>query len=196
MKTRANHLFKSIFTMALVSTLFVSCGKDNSSGGSKKKNNYGTYNYGNITSYNGSQVPNNWLEVVSSQNPCISSGSYGYNGSNNNRSIGNRVRTVVPLQGINVNAGSVHVGVTPEGDIAIASNQNQGPVLEILLCPDATGQGSLASNPVLNISQVCPLSEITAADVSLYSNSGYGNYLLKFAPIHIPGTDRISQLCY
>jgi len=191
MKTRANHFFKIAFMAVLVSTLFVSCGKNNSSGGGSNTvtpNPYGTYpgsTYAGV-----GQLPSNFIQIIEQENPCRT----GVGGVPANAA---RISAVIPLQGANVNAGGVFVGVTPEGDVGIITNQAQGPVMEIRLCPrpDLTGNGQLVSNPVLNTSQMCPVGEITAATISLASSSGMGNYTLPFAPIHILGTDRFSTLC-
>lgn len=199
MKTRASHLIKSILMLALAVTLMVSCGKENKSGDDNNSNqysngNYGGFQYGNINN-NGMNLPQNWQTVVMNENPC----SVNYqNGSpfNNNSNTGRQI-VVIPLTGINVNQGSVHVGVTPQGDVGIVSNQNNGPVIELHLCqrPDITGRGGLSSNPVLNTSSNCPLSEVTSLDVSLEGNPQFAAYLLQFAPIHIQNTDRRSSLC-
>jgi hypothetical protein len=186
--------------VALATTLMVSCGKENKSGDPTNNNQYsnnggfGGYNYGNINT-NNMNLPGNWQNIVMNENPCQIS-TY-QNGSPFNNNGTGRTRVVIPLNGVNINQGSVHIGVTPEGDIAIASNQAQGAVVELLLCPrpDLTGQGGLMNNPVLESDSSCPLSKITDTDISLSSNSGYGNYILQFAPIHIYGTDRYSSLC-
>ena len=193
MKKRETHYLKKLFMALVMSTLLVSCGQENESGKKNKNNPFGVnggYSYSGFTSASGKSLPSNWLATVGNENPCKS--SYGYTSSNNQR-----VRAVVQLQGINVNAGAVHVGVTPEGDIGIISRQNNGPVMEIYLCrrPDLTGQGTITKQPALNTSYACPISEITAADVQLPSSSGYQPYLLKFAPIHIQNAGRYSQLC-
>ena len=193
MRKRENHYFKGLFMALMVSTLLVSCGAENESGKSRNNNPFGGYSYAGITSANGMRLPSNWLEIVGNQNPCQSAGGYYGSTYNNNQ----RRRVVIPLQGYNVNAGAAYVGVTPEGDIGIVSNQKNGPVIEMYLCPrpDLSGQGQVIKQPALNTSSSCPVSEITAMDVSLTSTSGYGNYLMKFAPIHIPNAGRVSQLC-
>lgn len=202
MKKRETHYLKKLIMALVMATLLVSCGQDNESG--KKSSSYNGFgvagfNYNGIVSANGTNLPSNWQQTVANENPCRSTtNSYG-NGYQQNQQIssGTRQRIVIPMTGYNVNAGAAYVGVTPEGDIGIVSNQAQGAVLEVYLCnrPDVTGQGQVIKQPALNTSYSCPLSEITASDITLSTNSGYGDYLLKFAPIHIPGTDRYSSLC-
>lgn len=195
MRKRENHYLKKLFMALVMSTLLISCGQDNESGKKKRSsiNPFGGdgYSYAGFASANGQNV-NTLLATIGNQNPCVS--TYGYT---NNSAANNRVRAVVPLTNINVNAGAVHVGVTPEGDIGIVSRQGNTPVMEIYLCsrPDLTGQGHMTKQPALNTSFSCPVSEITAAEIALPTNSGFGSYLLQFAPIHIPNAGRVSQLC-
>lgn len=200
MKKRETHYLKKLFMAVIMSTLLVSCGQENESGRKGINNPFGGFNYAGIASANGMNLPANWLQVVGNENPCRSTSGYNYGpGYQQNQTVGagQRQRIVIPMPNFNVNAGAAYVGVTPEGDIGIVSNQNQGPVLEVYICvrPDVTGQGQVIRQPALNTSQRCPVSEITASDITLSTNSGYGDYLLKFAPIHIPGTDRFSSLC-
>lgn len=203
MKKRETHYLKKLFMALVVSTILVSCGQDNRSGGDDVFNNglgVGGFNYAGIASVNGTTLPANWLQTVGAENPCRSTNlnyGQGYSQYQNVNAAGNRQRIVIPLSQYNVNAGAAYVGVTPEGDIGIVSHQNQGPVLEVYLCarPDVTGQGQMIRQPALNTSYTCPVSEITASDITLQTNQGLGDYLLKFAPIHIQGTDRRSSLC-
>jgi hypothetical protein len=182
MKTRVKNFLKLVTMLTFVSTVLVSCGDNkNTSGGSKSSG----YSYPSVsTSGNGMSLPSNWLSIVQSENPCRT-------GSNSN----NRTRVVVPLNGVNVNAGAYYTGVTPEGDVGIVSNQSGGPVMEVYICqrPDLTGQGSLMNNPVLSTSYECPIGEITRTNIALQGQ--YGTYNLSFAPINIIGTDRRSSLC-
>ena len=199
MKTRASHLIKSILMLAFAVTLMVSCGKENKSGDANNNpnqynnGNYGGFQYGNINN-NGMNLPGDWMNIVMNENPCQVSYQ---NGSPFNNSGSGRTIVTIPLNGVNVNQGSVHIGVTPQGDVGIVSNQNNGPVIELHLCqrPDLTGQGGLSSNPVINSSDNCPLSEITSMNVSLAGNPQFSAYILQFAPIHIQGTNRFSSLC-
>ena len=189
MKTRANHFFKTAFLAVLISTLFISCGKNNSSGGSGTATTPVAGFPG--TTYAGvGALPANFIQIIEQENPCRTNvGGVPANAA--------RIVTTIPLQGVNVNAGGVFVGVTPEGDVGIVTNTTGAPAMELRMCPrpDLTGNGQLVSNPVLNTSQLCPVGEVTALNVSLASSSNFGNYLLPFAPIHIMGTDRFSTLC-
>ena len=163
--------------MSVIAMMAISCGQNNTSG---KSGNSGTN--GGITGIGtfGSNVSmQQVISVVGQQNPCLQGG--------------NRIPVQIPLQGIQVNAGSTHVGVSPFGDIAIVQNAGQS-IMSLYICPRAglTGQGQLLYNPIIEADQNCPVGKITAADVML---TGQVSYQVKFAPIHIPGTDRISQLC-
>lgn len=195
MKTRAK-LFKLVFLMLVTSAFMVSCGKNNKSGGSSTATTpvcdaSDPYcipggSYGGIDTAGYGSFSQN-LSVVAQENPCRVA----------NQMTNERVKVTIPLVGVNVNTGSMYVGVTPEGDIGVVGNINGVPAMDLHLCPrpDLTGQGNLLGSPVLNTSQLCPIGEVTAANVALMSNSGYGDYILQFAPIHVPGTDRYSSLC-
>ena len=112
MKTRTRKLLRTLFTLSLTATLFVSCGKKNTSGSSSS--NSGSYTYpgtaGGVGAQ-GMQLPSNWLQIVMNENPCQQ------NGQSNQRQ-----RVVIPVPQSNINAGSFFVGITAEGDVAIASN--------------------------------------------------------------------------
>lgn len=193
MRKRENHYFMKLFIALVMSTLLVSCGQENESGKKRSSTNpfgiNGGYSYTGFTSANGQNV-SGLLTQVGNENPCQY--SYQQAVANNNQ----RIRTVVPLTGVNVNAGAVHVGVTVEGDIAVVSRQNNAPVMEIYLCrrPGATGQGQMTRQPALNTSYYCPISEITAASVVLTSGTGQP-YILEFFPIHVPNAGKYSQIC-
>lgn len=186
MKTRANKLAKVIFMALLASTLLVSCGQNNSSGGGG-----GTVPVvpGGIPGAGFGAGSAN-LGVIEQENPCRT----GVGGVPTGAA---RILTNLQIQGANVNVGSSYVGVTPEGDVAVISNVNGVATMQLSLCPrpDLTGNGRLNGQPVLNTSMLCPFGEITAANVSLDSSFGFPPYMLAFAPIHIPGTDRFSSLC-
>lgn len=171
--------------MLFVLVFSVSCGENNTTGKNKNRNNSvypwgGTFGGGTYHGGNGNQLPSNWLDVVAQQNPC----QFG----------GQRAQAQMQVQA-NVNVGALYVGVTSEGDMAIVNNQNGVAVMTVYICPrpDLTGQGTITRQPITESSQFCPVGQVTASDVTIQGQ--YGQYYLKFAPIHIPGTDRISQLC-
>jgi hypothetical protein len=176
---------KNLATIALVATVAVGCGKSNKSGGSTTPTTVstlpggGVYPPGGVPGMNGMQLPPNYMDIVRQENPCI-------NGMQ-------RTPVQFALQGINVNAGAIYLGVSSFGDIAVVSNSNAGPLMQLEICgrPGASGQGQMMQNPVINNSQYCPVGEITAADVIL---QGQVPMQIKFAPIHIPGY-RMSGLC-
>lgn len=187
MKTRAtvSKFLKNLAVLGAISAMAVGCGADNTSGKSGNStagtNGYGTgvYNYPGYGNQYGNMTLDQMLPIIAQENPCLQGGQRSY--------------VQIPLQGINVNVGSSHLGVSPFGDIAVVHNVGQ-PVMDLHICPRAgiTGQGQLLYNPILETSQYCPVGQITAADIML---SGQVPYQVKFAPIHIPGTDQLSQLC-
>ena len=181
MKTREIAKF---FVLVLSATLLVACGgeQNKSSGGGSSSSGYGNYP-GGTTFGNGTQLPNNWVEIVLNENPCID-----YNTGQVNNA---RTRVIVPLQGMNVNANSMFAGITYEGDVGIVSNRNNQPVIEIFACrrPDlqSNARGYIVSQsgvpPVLNYSRNCAVGEVTAMDIGL--ETPQGGYLLKFYPIYL-----------
>lgn len=185
MKTRAtvSKFLKNLGVLSVITMMSIACGKDNTSGKSGNNSNVnggtGIYNYPGYGNVYGTMSLDQILVTVGQENPCLQGGQRAY--------------TQIPLQGINVNVGSSHLGVSPFGDIAVVHNIGQ-PVMDLLICPRAglTGQGQLLYNPIIETSQFCPVGQITAADVML---SGQVPYQVKFAPIHIPGTDQLSQIC-
>lgn len=184
MKTRAtvSKFLKNLGILGAISIMAVSCGGDNTSGKSGNSNtgNIGTFgNYPGYGNVYGNMSLDQMMPIIGQENPCAMGGQRSY--------------VQIPLQGINVNVGMSHVGVSPFGDIAVVHNIGQ-PVMDLHICPRAglTGQGQLLYNPIIETSQWCPVGQITAADVML---SGQVPYQVKFAPIHIPGTDQLSQLC-
>lgn len=107
-----------------------------------------------------------------------------------------RSLTTTIIKGLDVHKDATHFGVTPQGDIAIITNDNGKAVLELLICdrPNLNGSGSISNKFELNPSPECLVSEITAGNVTLGGHNRL-SYLLNFAPIDIPGTDRTSSLC-
>lgn len=180
MKKRVQNLLKAAVMLGLTSTLMVSCGKKNTTGGGGSDS--GIYDVYTQT-YAGAQgmnLPSNWFEIIAQENPC--------------QQGGRRAQVQIPVD-VNVNAGGLYVGVTSYGDVSVIHNQGGRPVMDLHICPRAglTGQGQLTQHPVLNNSRVCPIGEITAGDVVLYGQQVH--YQLKFAPIHIPNGGRYSRLC-
>lgn len=188
MKTRAtvSKFLKNLGALGVISMMAISCGGDNTSGQSRNTSpgingipGTGIYNYPGYGNVYGNMSLDQMLPIIGQENPCALGGQRSY--------------VQIPLNGINVNVGSSHVGVSPFGDIAVVHNIGQ-PVMDLHICPRAglTGQGQLLYNPIIETSQWCPVGQITAADVML---SGQVPYQVKFAPIHIPGTNQLSQLC-
>lgn len=184
MKTRAtvSKFLKNLAVLGAISAMAVSCGKDNTSGKTKNKDGYGTgiYNYPGYGNQYGNMSLQDIMGVVGQENPCAMGGQRQY--------------VQIQLQGVNVNIGSSHLGVSPFGDMAVAHNTGGMPVLDLHICPraGASGQDQLLYNPILEASQYCPVGQITAANVML---QGQVPYEIAFAPIHIPGTNRLSQVC-
>lgn len=180
--TRSKRFLKNLTAIALLGMMAVGCGQSNKSGGSSSSS---TTTVPPVTTnptvgMNGMQLPANYMNIIRTENPCVSGSQ--------------RTATQFPLQGINVNAGAIYIGVSSYGDIATVTNTSSGPLMQLEICPrtGTNGQGQMLSNPVINNSDYCPVGEITAADITL---QGQVPMQVKFAPIHIPGTYRSSSLC-
>lgn len=175
---------KKVLMLSVLALMVASCGENNTTG--KKRNNvgnwgsFGGFGGGQYYGGNGNTLPNDWMDRIAMENPC----HYG----------GQRAQTQLQVNST-VNVGAMYAGVTSEGDIAIVNNQGGVAVMTLFICPrpDLTGQGNITRQPITEASQFCPIGQITASDVSI--SGQYGTYYLKFAPIHIPGTDRISSIC-
>lgn len=179
---------KRLATFMVAATIMVSCGKNNTSGTTTDQaDNWNTWGDGytlpggTYGSGNGNQLPGNWMNVVSQENPCYQGGQ----------------RSTAQLElNINANAGGAFVGVTSYGDIAVVANQNGRTVATMYICPryGLTGQGQFISQPVIESSPYCPIGQVSNLDVQLGSQAGQP-YYLAFRPIHIPGTGYQSSLC-
>ena len=190
MKTRAtvSKFLKNLGVLSLISLAAVSCGKDNTSGksGNNGNNGAGLFNYPGYGQMYGNMSLQQILTVVGQENPCRESGQQ-------------RIHNSFPLRQMNVNVGSSHVGVSPEGDIMVVYNHGQGPAVDIHICQRAAFQGvgqvraELSYNPNVQADQLCPVGKIDNAQV--VTQGSMGPIYSLFAPIHIPGTDRFSQLC-
>jgi hypothetical protein len=181
-RTSKTRMLKNLVILSSLAILAVGCGNQNTSGKGDDTTGYngygtpGTYGTGQYGQYSMDQI----ISIVGQENQCAQGGQRSF--------------VQVPLNGTNVNIGSSHVGVSSFGDIAIVHNINGGTMMDLYICQraGASGQGQLLQNPVLEASQNCPVGQITAADLVL---SGQQQYQVKFAPIHIPGTNRYSQVC-
>lgn len=178
-------LLKSLLSIALLSTLFVSCGQDNKTGQSSRNSSIGSgiwgnvYNNGQYGGGNGAQLPSNFLDIIAQENTCVQGGQ--------------RSQAQITLNQ-NINAGSLYVGVTSYGDISVVQNRGGVATMTMYICPRAglTGQGQLMQNPIVNISQACPVGEISRAHMVL---TGQPSYEVIFRPIHIPNSGIRSSLC-
>lgn len=132
----------------------------------------------------------NIMEVIKHENPCKDK----VGNAISPQALRTYFNTAINL---NVRPGAHYVGVTPEGDIMVISNNRGRVEAQMLICPrpNLTGSGSFSGEPVLNSSFICPVSEITASNLVLDAENGLPPYILSFAPIHIPGTERVSELC-
>lgn len=174
-----------LLVFVLMAVFLAACGGDQNRSSSNRSNGgIGGFGYPGGTNFgNGTSLPNNWVDILLNENPCID-----YNTGQLNNA---RTRVVVPLQGMNVNAGSLYAGITYEGDVGIVSNQGGQPVMEIFSClrPDlaTNSRGYIVSQngvpPVLNVSRNCAVGEVTAMDIGLETQ--LGGYLLKFYPIYL-----------
>ena len=182
MKKQLKEIIKQGLLLTVLSLALISCGKNNKSGSSSSSTTTtGTITGGTYQGGNGTVLPGNWLDVLFNENRCQ------YNGT--------REKKVINLQGISINAGGLYIGATSNGDIAVVSNQNNQPVMDLYLCPrQGMVGGQLLSNPIINYSSLCPMGEITQANVRLNgSNGGYS--IEAFRPVHIQGTNVRSSLC-
>lgn len=185
---------KRLATFMIAASIMVSCGKNNTSGTTTDISDNWNIGGGVYGGGNGNQLPSNWMDVVSRENPCY---------------FGGTQRSQAQIQiNANVNVGAVYVGVTSYGDIAIVQNQGGVPTMKMYICQRAglTGQGQVMNqNQVVENSQYCPLGQISDIDVMLGAQnqnhySGWNTptnnpYQLAFRPIHIPGTGVQSSLC-
>ena len=180
-RTSTTRLFKNLVILSSLAMLAIGCGNENTSGKGNNNapinNGYGIGQYGNgqYGQYSMQQI----IEIVGQENQCAQGGQ--------------RALVQIPLNGVNVNIGNSHVGVSSYGDIAIVHN-NGAAVMDIYICQRAgvSGQGQLLANPILEASQQCPIGQITAANIVL---SGQQQYQVAFRPIHIPSVNIYSQVC-
>lgn len=91
---------------------------------------------------------------------------------------------------------SSYFGVTSQGDLAVIYHDNGETVLEVHICErtGVNGQASLAKEFIIENSLDCMVDQITAGDIVLNTDLDI-QYTLKFAPIYVPGTSRLSSLC-
>jgi hypothetical protein len=180
MRTSKARFFKNLVVLSSLAILAVGCGNQNTSG--KGSNNapintgINGFNNGQYGQYSGQQL----LSIVGNENPCVAGGQRAY--------------VQIPVNGMNINMGSTHIGVSSLGDIAIFQN-NGAPTLDLHICQraGATGQGQLLANPILETSQLCPVSQVTAANVVLSGQQV--QYEIAFRPIHIPQVGIFSSIC-
>jgi hypothetical protein len=180
-RTSTARLFQNLVILSSLAMLAIGCGNENTSGKGNNNapinNGYGIGQYGNgqYGQYSMQQI----IEIVGQENQCAQGGQ--------------RALVQIPLNGVNVNIGNSHVGVSSYGDIAIVHN-NGAAVMDIYICQRAgvSGQGQLLANPILEASQQCPIGQITAANIVL---SGQQQYQVAFRPIHIPNVNIYSQVC-
>ncbi len=179
MKTRTKSFFKVLSVLALVSTLTVSCGKNNKSGGGKSSPSVNGFNNTMAGAYGVD------LNIIGNEYPCTSGNQQ-------------RIRYQRDISNITrANVGTVHVGVTAGGDIAVISgNQSGQTLLEVFACPRAglvtNARPEMQQRPVIQESRNCSIPEITAADFFLQNTQGY-YYQLKFYPIGLSAPSRYCQ---
>ena len=193
MKTQKKglRLLKNLFLISTVFVLAISCGKDNTSGNSNSTTSGSTDvfgNYGQVGGLSSSQL----LNTISQENPCIGSGQFGSQQISGTQ----RVKSQITLSSVSSNIGTISMGVSSYGDIAIIQNQNGQVVADLYLCPrvSMTSTVNQISNIVINHDSICPVSKIDSAYFEIQSQSGFA-YRFGVAPIHIPGTNRQSSLC-
>ena len=172
----------STLVLALAAAMLSSCGGKNTSGGGSTTDILGGGTV--IQGGNGQVLPGNWREIIKQENPCRD-GSGGMHQ--------NRQSATIPVQ-THTNVGAIHVGVTSMGDVAYVSNNGGSTNLTIEICqrPGMAPTGHQFGNMILNMSQTCPVAEITQAYAVL---SGQVPYEIVFRPIHIPQGGVMSSLC-
>jgi hypothetical protein len=170
---RVNKFIKSLLTVALVSTLFVSCGKDNTTG-KKSSNNSGVFGAG---AFGNGSLPSNYMNTLMQENQCAQGGQ----------------RTTVQLQLNQQVSAGLYAGVTSFGDIAVIQNAGGGGRATLYICPRAGLQGGqtngqLLENPIITNSVTCPIGQISRMNMIL---QGQTQYQAIFRPIDAQG----SSLC-
>jgi len=196
-RTSTSRLFQNLVILSSLAMLAIGCGNENTSG---KGNNNAPINngfgvggvggfgdYGNLGNMNSQQA----LNIIASENNCRSNGMYGNQQINGSQ----RVMSQVQIQGANANVNSIYIGVSTYGDIAVVQNQNGITVADLYLCQRAGMSNNVtqSSNVVLVQDNLCPFAKIDLAYFTIQGQSV--QYSFGISSIHIPGTDRISQLC-
>jgi hypothetical protein len=122
------------------------------------------------------------LHTIEVENQCLSGG--------------HRSLTTIELTHVKAYEGSRYAGVTTFGDIALVYNKDGSTMLDLYICTreGLNGSGVITSKFEIDTAPLCLLDQITTGDIMLGSDHGV-QYILKFAPIDIEGTDRISSLC-
>jgi hypothetical protein len=182
---------KNLVVLSMIAFIAASCGQENQSGQSSNNDVFGNFgNYGTINGTNISQA----IAIVARENNCI---NFTHNQFGNQQINPNAQRTRIrsQIQGVNVNIGAIHLGVSSFGDIAVIGNENGAVYADIYACqrPGMSGQVQQASNIIIRNSSFCPIAEIESGYFSLSTQYGVMNFGL--SPIHIPGTNRVSSLC-
>ncbi len=187
MKTRAKNILKGLFMLALVSTVFVSCGKNNSSGGGGGSSSSDPWSGGVTAAGNGSKLLSDWRNRIFNEYRCQ---TFNQNGAQTNKRLKLNVQSPGPVQ---LNAGALHVGVSTEGDVLIMSNSNNQVRIELYACERPAPQQSaqFIQTPILNQSSMCSISEVSAADI--FAGSNQGAYHLVFFPIGLSGGSSLCQ---
>lgn len=172
----------TIFFSLSLSLLLVSCGGNNSSG---RNSNSNPAAQGIFAGYTGQHNIDQILTQITAENPCVN----------------NVGRTTLQFQdaqrGIEgVNQGSVYIGVTTAGDIAIVTGNGQVNNVQLHICQHVpvTGQAQLSRRSVVTNSVSCPVGEVSVLGVAIGSTSGE-IYEYIFSPYHVPQLGRVSSLC-
>jgi len=104
--------------------------------------------------------------------------------------------STVELKGTKTYGDTLYAGVSSYGDIALVHNEDGKTMADLYICSrtSSNGKGQVLGNFNIETSSRCILGQITFGDLILDTDHGL-NYQVKFAPIDIPGTDRVSSLC-
>lgn len=153
----------ALLLLGLVSLTFVGCGKNNTSGGSNSNTPVQP-----INGSAGGSINTNLQSVnILRQNfPCAQ-----------NRQ---RIPVNLPIQMQNFNSNATFVGSTSEGDIAVATNTPNGPMLSMEVCQrEGISSNAQISEIYLNNSLICSNGELVA---TVIIPGQFGNFTLRFHP--------------
>lgn len=122
------------------------------------------------------------LHTIETENQCAQGGVRSF--------------STVELTGTKTYSDTLYAGVSSYGDIALVQNKDGKTMVDLYIClrESANGKGQVLGDFTIEASPRCVLGQITAGDLVLATDQGL-EYQVKFSPIDIPDTDRVSSLC-